>query len=52
MDSRFKSSEELVKYNNVGEYNFKHVKQLNNLPRNNEFYSLQNQPEISLVRIL
>jgi len=26
MDSRFKSSEELVKYNNVGEYDFKHVK--------------------------
>jgi len=26
MDSRFKSSEELVKYNNAGEYDFKHVK--------------------------
>jgi len=26
MDSRFKSSEELVKYNKVGEYDFKHVK--------------------------
>jgi len=26
MDSRFKSSEELVKYNNAGEYDFKYVK--------------------------
>jgi len=26
MDSRFKSSEDLVKYNNVGEYDFKYVK--------------------------